>query len=165
MYTNAGCSRLVDYYFVVSCDDRGINHIKEKLSMESLAPKNEKTARHAAFALKPKIIDRYPSSNHNDTPLMPWVARTAMPRGVRARTMPPAPTFFVFVGWNIDSSKLYGACLRVFEKIHIQNQYQTVYNPKTLGFVSHYPYFCAFDVFLRCLFHVIPKNLIPLGTL
>eukprot|EP01084_Bolivina_argentea_P313373 542683_1 len=165
MYTNAGCSRLVDYYFVVSCDDRGIGHIKEKLRHESLAPQNEKTARHAQFALKPKIIDRYPDMNHEDTPLLPWVARTSMPRGIRARTRPPAPTFFTFVGWNTDTSKLYGACLMVFEKIHIKNQLQTVYIPKTLGFVSHYPYFCAFDVFLRCLWHVIPKNLIPLENL
>ena len=126
MYTNSGCSRLVDYYFVVSCDDRGIGHIKDKLSHESLAPINEKQARHAQFALKPKIIDRYPDNDHQDTPLLPWVARTSMPRGIRARTRPPSPTFFTFVGWNIDSSKLYGACLMVFEKIHIKNQLQTV---------------------------------------
>ena len=34
-----------------------------------------------------------------------------------------------------------------------------------MGFLSHYPYFYAFDVFLRCLWHVIPKKLIRLEDL
>ncbi len=119
---------------------------------------------HALFALEPKIGDRYPSRNYSDTPLLPWVARASMPRGVRARTIPPAPRYFTFTGWNIDGSKLYGACLEVFEKMDIKKQRQPVYIvPNTLGFISHY--FYAFDVCLRCLWHVIHKKLIRLEDL
>eukprot|EP01083_Nonionella_stella_P275576 935972_1 len=165
MYTNTGCKRLVDYYFVVSCSDHGKEQTKRRLCRQSLAPPHEKEARHALFALKPKIVDRYPTRNYSDTPLLPWVARASMPRGVRARTIPPAPRYFTFTGWNIDGSKLYGACLEVFEIMDIKKQRQPVYIPKTLGFISHYPYFYAFDVFLRCLWHVIPKKLIRLEDL
>lgn len=165
MYTNTGCKRLVDYYFVVSCSDHGKEQTKRRLCGQSVAPPHVKEAHHALFALKPKIVDRYPTRNYTDTPLLPWVARASMPRGVRARTIPPAPRYFTFTGWNIDGSKLFGACLEVFEKIDIKGQRQPVYIPKTLGFLSHYPYFYAFDVFLRCLWHVIPKKLIRLEDL
>ncbi|ETO33627.1 hypothetical protein RFI_03476 [Reticulomyxa filosa] len=55
------------------------------------------------------------------------------------------------------------------------NQTEDVYVPKALAFVSHYPYFFAFDTSFfffffmdynnRCLWHVIPKKLIRLEDL
>merc|ERR1719385_250974 len=75
MFTNTGCKRLVDYYFVVSCSDRGKESTKKRLSNQSLAvTPHDKDARHALFALKPKIVDRYPTRNYGDTPLHQWHA-------------------------------------------------------------------------------------------
>lgn len=94
---------------------------KKRLQQGSLATdKKETKPVHSSFAWKPRIVDRYPSTDYPDTPLLPWVARASMPRGVRARTLPPAPKLFTFTGWNTDGSKLYGAVLEVYEKINVK---------------------------------------------
>ena len=136
-----------------------------RLKTKSLAQAHDKDPMHAQFALRPKIVDRYPTKNYPDCALLPWVARASMPRGVRARTRPPPPKYFTFTGWNTDGHKLYGACLEVFEYIEIKNQKQPVYLPKTLGLLSHHPYFHAYEIFLKCLWHTIPKRIIPIEDL
>jgi len=157
---------LIDYYFVTAASSRSIERIKKRLLKHgSLAQKGTTRACHASMAFKPKIVDRYPRSNHLDTPLLPWVARACLPKGVRVRTRPPQPKFATFVGWNERGEKLYGAYLLVFEKLHITNQHQPVYIPKAIGFLSHYPLFYAFEVFLRCLWHSIPRRIITLDEL
>jgi len=157
---------LIDYYFLVTASFRSIEGTKKRLQkIGSLAQNGATRSHHANFAFKPKIVDRYPRTNHLDTPLLPWVARACLPRGVRVRTKPPPPKFSTFVGWNACGVKLYGACLLVFEKLHLPNQHQSVYMPKALGFLSHYPLFYAFEVFLRCLWHSIPRNIITLEEL
>jgi len=157
---------LIDYYFLVTASPRSIEGIMKKLQkIGSLAQNGATRSHHASFAFKPKIVDRYPRTNHLDTPLLPWVARACLPRGVRVRTKPPPPKFSTFVGWNACGVKLYGACLLVFEKLHLPKQNQPVYMPKALGFLSHYPLFYAFEVFLRCLLHSIPKRIISLEEL
>ena len=120
MTTNERVSRLLDFYFVVSCTSNGKEVIKSRLKNVSLADTKDSKPKFAKFALKPVIIDRYPSISHKNTPLLPWVARIAMPRGVRARTRPPYPRIGHFVGWNIDGSKLYGIYLEIYEKIDLK---------------------------------------------
>jgi len=158
--------RLLDYYFVVTANQQSIEQIKKRLSKTvSLASKGISRPCQASFTFKPKIVDRYPRVNHQDTPLLPWVARACLPTGVRVRTKPPAPRFSTFVGWNELGEKLYGACLLIFEKLPLSNQNQPVYMPKALALLSHYPLFYAFEVFLRCLWHSIPRQIITLEVL
>jgi len=158
--------RLLDYYFVVTANQRSIEGTKNRLHKSvSLASKGMCRPCHANFGFKPKIVDRYPRTNHPDTPLLPWVSRACLPRGVRVRTKPPAPMFSTFVGWNELGEKLYGACLLIFEKLPLSNQNQPVYMPKALALLSHYPLFYAFEFFLRCLWHSIPRQIITLEVL
>lgn len=157
--------RLLDYYFLVAANQRSIEGTKKRLRKYSLASKGISRPCHANFGFKPKIVDRYPRTNHQDTPLLPWVARACLPKGVRVRTKPPAPKFSTFIGWNELGEKLYGACLLIFEKLPLSNQNQPVYMPKALALLSHYPLFYAFEVFLRCLWHSIPRQIITLEAL
>jgi len=158
---------LIDYYFVTTASAKSIEGIKRRLKKHgSLAHKGGSSkAQYASLYLVPKIVDRYPRVNRQDTPLLPWVARACLTRGVGVRTKPPPPKFSTFIGWNELGVKLYGACLLVFEKLNLPNQLENVYIPKALGFLSHYPLFYAFEVFLRCLWYSIPKKIITLEDL
>eukprot|EP01084_Bolivina_argentea_P051076 93950_1 len=159
IYSNVSskCNRLLDYYIVIACADHTAERCKRRLCRASIASPHETESRYSLFSMRPKIINRYPTKDHSDTPLLPWVIRAAMPHSYRARTMPPSPKFFIFTGWNIDGNKLYGACLRVFRKMNIKKQRQPVYLPKTLVLLSHYPFFCIFDVFLKYLWMSLQK--------
>ncbi|ETO36213.1 hypothetical protein RFI_00851 [Reticulomyxa filosa] len=192
MYTNTNCKRLLDYYFVVSCSDGGKEQIKRKLKHRSLATENQTVPRFASFALKPKIVDRYPAKDYPNTPL-------DNEKKIK-QTNKKKKRFFFFVqkkkkgGGREKRGKRNEEICRTkggqkkhkHKHIHIyksnttntQNQVEDVYVPKALAFVSHYPYFFAFDVFLRkkigelqkkkklrCLWHVIPKKLIRLEDL
>ncbi len=45
------------------------------------------------------------------------IAHASMPYGVRARTIPPAPQYFTFNGWNIDETTMYVMIKRVQRNI------------------------------------------------
>ena len=167
LYTNTNCPRLLDYYFVVSCNTQGKQQFKKRLAVEPL-PIDGSRPQFSNFALKPTIVDQYPKLS--SYPLLPWVDQASMPRGVRARTLPPPPKFMTFTGWNTDGAKLFGGCLEVYEKMVVTNvndksQSQIVYIPKTLGFLSHHPFFYVFEVFLQCLWRAIPQKAVRLEDL
>jgi len=157
--------RLLEYYFVVGASQKSVDAICSRLAQKNLAPRSGGKAYFANFAYKPKVIDRYPLVDHPENPLLNWVARSCLPRGVRVRTKPPAPKFGWFVGWSPDGMPLYGSYLVVFEKLPLPNQSEPVYQPKALGLISHFPMFYAFEVFLTCLWHSVPKNIITLEEL
>lgn len=42
---------------------------------------------------------------------------------------------------------------------------QSIYIPKVIAFISHYPYFYAWEVYLRCIWQIVPKSYLPIEYL
>eukprot|EP01084_Bolivina_argentea_P223205 377688_1 len=162
MYTNMGVTRLIDYYFAVSCvpaTQKFIDDVPET--------RQQFIEERSRWKLIPRIIDRYPENDYSDTPLQSqWIAEIAMPWCVssRANPWPLSPYFWCFTSLNVDGSKLYISCCEVYEKLEISDG-EPIYIPKTFGFVSHYPYFDAFKLLLYALLAVVPTKHITLEQL
>ena len=161
-----GCKRLFDYFLIVSCSSTAKETIIRRLkSQKSIGDKNDEYPAFVPFTMVPKIVDRYPTKDHQDCALLEWIVKAAAPRGIRARTKPPAPKYFSFIGFNSDGTKLYGACLEIYEYVDISNQILPVYIPQILVLISHHPYFYAHEVLLQCLWYTVPKKSILIEDL
>ena len=110
--------------------------------------------------LQPVVTDCYPPRNaHADMEFPEMLGHFLFPEGYRPARQPQAPTFFTFVLTTADGNRLYGGCLRIYDKSYeaqavlgpafgkmdaplpTWGDTAIVYLPKCLVLLSHYPFF------------------------
>ncbi|KAF0683636.1 Aste57867_24342 [Aphanomyces stellatus] len=153
--------RYVNYFVVVG---RGAS-LKQTV-VNSIGPGD--------IQFQPVILDSYPDA-HADAPLPTHIAQFAFPEGCALSATFREPTFFSFVLTNVSGVKLYACALKFdelltpFEVMSLfvketmptwahalssGSKQTSVYAPKCLVVISHYPFFSSFRAFLQQIYRV-----------
>jgi hypothetical protein len=118
-------------------------------------------------AYEAKILDRYPARNHPDYKFPQIITEFCFPQAIRCSTDVQFPRFFSFVFTDEGGNKNYGCCLQFWEQLtdrqlsaleklkQLPMTNKTLYAPKCIVLLSHWPYYEQFKAFLVQLHRIV----------
>ncbi|CAD5116854.1 DgyrCDS5698 [Dimorphilus gyrociliatus] len=138
--------------------------------------KSERNAKTIVY--EPQLLSRYPKEDDRECPLPVSVERFCLPLGATIEVWPveaeePHPKFSTFVLTGEAGSKSYGAAVSFYEEmnkseldchtlaqlgIETMSDRRTVHVSKSIGLISRWPFFEAFEQFLRYLYTISKKE-------
>eukprot|EP01137_Pigoraptor_chileana_P029521 Opistho-2@14853 len=134
-------NRFIEYIAIIGIDDADSDH-------------NDRRPSDPIGRFAPKILHRFPTTDHDDSPFVPEISMFCHPTGWTIPKKWTQPTFFVAVMTELSGARFYIACFNFVERRPTSSSAppDAGLTPRSICIVSRHPFIDAFSTILRFVY-------------